>query len=870
MKNKSIIEQIIKNKYADIFDIVLCICLFVMAIYKGSFYKQDILFPNIIVTTIGVGYVLIRLFRELFSKREKVKKKSLLYNLLSIFVIVLPIAYCLPIVFGKYSSLSNSIYEMLRYVNFCVIYFIVKKSDVQNLYIKCLVIISAVLTILGIDQMTFRALEPILNKLSTGYLYQDRYRLSSTVQYANITGNIILVGYIFICMKLKNLIIKYINNRGNMEKTKDIATTKIKSIISVCICTSLLTLQVIAIILTNSRMVILLLCLFNIAISIYYAYKKRKILALIICGIFLFGVVFSENMILNITTGAYVVVYKYILLAVISANLLVCILINSTVRKYLSRLKNKLTDLYKKKRIATACSIGLFAIIVICILTLGKTFRIKVEESNPSDTSVETKKIVGITKDLSGFKEGKNRLEIDIAQNVQDSRYTINILGITNNNKEEVLGTINYFDRTDTKYVKEFRIYGGIKRVVLDIKMEKGDVTFDRVELNDKNQKLSYMFLPEKIISKFKETYTGDNSNKLRYDYFRDSIKIWENSKLFGFGGEAFKYKYQEVQSSPYISTEAHSCILQTLVEAGIIGAVVIIGIIVITIYISFYLVAKCKNEKKIYLFCSILSILTICIFDLALSFGIMIYILAVFIGILSKEYLDASREELVYENSYGKIALLSFAIVCLVPAIYFSMNIYRASLIKVESRAETLTSEEYISDIQVLNKKVLLDKYDTQYRSAVIGKYEEYKKALSSAYYSTGDKTQRAYIKEEIRNSIKNIKENTDILINNEYSDKYILELGAEEYFMNFMNFSNIYKEQFKDNEIAYAFYLGYALKLTDRITQIAPYNTKSKEIAMHIYKYYLEELIRKNDIIQSQSIANICGLLETRIKGL
>ncbi len=874
MKSKNSIDKVIKNNYVNIADIAICICLFVMAIYKGSFYKQDMLFPNLVVTITGVIYVIIKLIKEVFKKKEKVKKHATIYNILGLFIIALPIAYFMPILFGRYSSLSNSIYEMLRYVNFCIIYYIVKESKIQNLYIKCIAAISVLFTILGIDQMTFRIFEPILNSISTGYLYEDKDRLSATIQYANITGIIILIGYIFISMKAHNLSTQYINseNKVDVRMKKNKLTEKVKILIKLLICAAILTCQVIAIILTNSRLIIALLILSNIVILIYIVLKKQKVLALIQLAIFISGFIVSGDVILNISMGNYGIVYKNILIAVILSNVLVYIFTNYSARIFLSAIKNNLIVYIKNNKIVAIISAILVVFVSIYILTLGKPLSLKFEKTYTNEIATESKSTdtIRVSQDLYGFKEGINRLEIDILENAIDSRYIINILGLTDKYKQNTLETINYFDKTQSKHIKEFNIDKNIRRLILNIEVRKGDITFENVLLNNKKQKLAYMFLPSKVVSKFKETYTIDNSSKLRYDYFIDSIKIWKGSKLIGFGGEAFKYKYGEVQSYPYISTEAHSCLMQTLVEAGIFGAVIMLGIIISVLYMSIYIVIKQANKKSIYLLLSIISILIICIFDLALSFGIMIYILAIFAGIISKEYSDSIKGKLAQSNSYFKIAKLSFVIVCLIPVTYFSINIYRASLIKVQSRIETLTSEEYIIDIGMLERKISLDKYDPKYITAVIGKYEEYKKALTSSYYLTGDEKQRSYIKEETTKSIMKIKENIDILVNNEYSDKYILELGAKIYFTNFINFSNIYKEQFKDKEIAYAVYLGYALKLTDRINEIAKYSSKSREMSMELYKHYLEELTRQNDIIQSESVANICNLLKIRIKEL
>ncbi len=259
-----------------------------MAIYKGAFYKEDILFPNIALTIIGVGYVFIRIISELFAKKDKTEKRVILYNILSVLVIALPVAYILPLVFKTYSSLSNTIYEVLRYVNFCIIYYIVKKSNIQNIYLKCIILIGVILSVLGIDQMTYRLLEPFLNKLSTGYLNSDRQRLSATIQYANIAGVIILLSYIFICSKIEKLMVSLKENKYKVG-----------------LLLTILPLETIAAILTSSRLVIAGIAIFNAAILIYMFLNKKLLNAAVLFVPYLAGTIMSGIIMNNIHNNQY-------------------------------------------------------------------------------------------------------------------------------------------------------------------------------------------------------------------------------------------------------------------------------------------------------------------------------------------------------------------------------------------------------------------------------------------------------------------------------------------------------------------------------------------------------------------------------------
>ena len=200
MKEKELVEYTkkdnnISHDITGILDIIICLLLFITSIYKGAFYKADFLFPNVAISIVGVVYLIYKIIKEIMSKKDY-KPKSKIRILLDFFMLVMPFAYVLPVIFKTYASLPDSIFEMLRYVNMTIIYFIVRSSNNKQIYFNIFLLISITQMIFGLDQMTTRMFEKFLNSLSTGYL-PDKDRLSGTLQYANITGIVIGIGVIY-------------------------------------------------------------------------------------------------------------------------------------------------------------------------------------------------------------------------------------------------------------------------------------------------------------------------------------------------------------------------------------------------------------------------------------------------------------------------------------------------------------------------------------------------------------------------------------------------------------------------------------------------------------------------------------------------
>ena len=57
----------------------------------------------------------------------------------------------------------------------------------------------------------------------------------------------------------------------------------------------------------------------------------------------------------------------------------------------------------------------------------------------------------------------------------------------------------------------------------------------------------------------------------------------------------------------------------------------------------------------------------------------------------------------------------------------------------------------------------------------------------------------------------------------------------------------------------MAYAFYLNYALKLTNRIIELGPQNKVAHNMYTSILKTYIEELTRQNKYMQSATIDSV-----------
>jgi len=851
-----------KNNYiaqslTGILDIIICLLLFISSIYKGAFYKSDFLFSNAVISVIGTIYLIYKIVKELTRKNKDKKPRSKVKLLLDTFMLILPFTYALPIIFKTYVSLPDSIFELLRYVNMTVIYYIVRNTNNEKLYLNIFVLISVAQSILGIDQLTFRNFEEFLNTLSTGYL-PDLDKLSATLQYANITGIVISFGVIICFNNLSNILEK----RSKYQFAKMLA------------CILFVLLQFTSAMLTGSRVVavILLLLLFiNSIFDFIYVSKKSGIykLILIVYSVIVSGVI--ERIILNNEySKVYICIVMFSLLFVgISVLIqLICILLNKNekTQKILSFI-DKINNRYVK----FICII--LTIVLSCILI-----------SIPKDLKITSNKeeAVKVQRNIYDYKNGKNAFEIKIKTLEEDTRYYIEVIEIKDDYSAKKIATFNYYDKISNEFKTTFKLDDNVQRLNVTIEVEKGSIKVDKFKLNREDVKLSYLFIPDNIAFKIQDTFYGVYGDSLRVEYVKDAIKLFNQNPIIGIGGEGFKHTYGSVQSVGYISSEAHSAVLQALVEVGIIGTTIFIGIIALSLCLATKLVIRLKKisieDKKytIVLISIYFALLSVVIFDLAFSYAFMIYIFAVVTALLLKVYMDIISKYNERDNkqskidwSYVKIIVLSLSLVTFLYSSYFSVNAYRASLIRVPNKEEDLNIIQVAENIAYLELKTNQDRFDMDYKKELNEEYIKYKSLVTQGFVNVGnDEELRKELNKELNGVIVKIKENTDLMLEYEYYDKYVLNDVADVYIDNYMSFANIYEEQFSTKEVAYAFYLNYVLKLTDRIIELNPLSKRANDMYYDMCNKYIEELEYDNRYLNSEAVSNVIQKFKDRIK--
>ncbi|MDD4375911.1 MAG: O-antigen ligase family protein, partial [Clostridia bacterium] len=757
----------------------------------------------------------------------------------------------LPIIFNKYLSLPDSIYEMLRYINATTIYFIVRKTENVDKYFRVFLVIAIVQSLLGIDQLTSRSFESLLNNLSTGYL-QDNIRLSATIQYANVTGIVILLGSLIAYIFLP----KYKEENIKTEKTRKI---NLKEILMI----GVVLLSSVAITLTKSRTatVVMFASYLLVIIANYIKKNKEEVLKQIL--LFMLIPVLSSVIEKLINIEQYGSIYWVILLFTI-----VCIVIIKLMFMAINneKIKQFTKSISENKKIKYLVLLFLFVLTIITF-TLPKKFKIGVQNN-----------IYTLDRGIYNFKNDENEVSMKIKTLSEDTRYRISIIAYKEDYREEYLATFNYYDNVSGIFNEKINIPKNTRNLKARFVSEKGSFEVEYFKINNKEVKLSYRFLPDDIVFKVKDTFSGVYGDSLRVEYIKDSIKLLKKSPVIGLGGEAFKHGYPSVQERDYVSSEAHSALLQALVEVGIVGTTILVLILTLSILaiiklINFNRLIKHKQQRKIMaLILGYISLLSIVIFDLGFSYAFIIFVFTVYLALLINEYCKIvnknfiqevkNKKQFPFDWSYIKIIFASVSIVTLLGTAYITLNAYRASLIVVPKKNTQDTILRQHERIVYLEEKIRKDPYNIDYRSKLNAEGYIYKINLTESYLNLrGDENKqlRKEVKEELDYTIVTMKENADLMLEHEYYNKHVLKEVADTYIYNFTSFAEIYSKQFEGKELAYKFYLTYVIKLMDRIMELNPISKKANEMYEGMKQDYIEELESKNKYLNSESIGEI-----------
>lgn len=91
--------------------------------------------------------------------------------------------------------------------------------------------------------------------------------------------------------------------------------------------------------------------------------------------------------------------------------------------------------------------------------------------------------------------------------------------------------------------------------------------------------------LPGNIGERLENINMQQHSVLERWTFYKDAVKVIKDYPVIGAGGGGWASIYEQYQNNPYQSRQAHSFVMQYLVEVGILGFIVFLGFILFLFY---------------------------------------------------------------------------------------------------------------------------------------------------------------------------------------------------------------------------------------------------------------------------------------------
>lgn len=175
-KSASSVEFIIEK----IIYLSLFVILFILPFPRGLFFEKEILPTEISLFAIFLLWTIYKII-----SRQKFKFNSFL----TLSILILPLAYLLPLILGYAANKTIALNYFLRYSSYLVIFIIVsdmtKTKSHLNIWLYALILSGICTAILGIDSLAAGNLGEKFGLSNIGYQFN---RLYGVMQYPNTTG----------------------------------------------------------------------------------------------------------------------------------------------------------------------------------------------------------------------------------------------------------------------------------------------------------------------------------------------------------------------------------------------------------------------------------------------------------------------------------------------------------------------------------------------------------------------------------------------------------------------------------------------------------------------------------------------------------
>lgn len=232
--------------------------------------------------------------------------------------------------------------------------------------------------------------------------------------------------------------------------------------------------------------------------------------------------------------------------------------------------------------------------------------------------------------------------------------------------------------------------------------------------------------LPPVLENRFKNLNLKDPNILYRFIYDMDSLKLISANWLAGLGGGGWQTRHQSIQDANYIVTFVHNNFLQVFVEAGILGFISYV-LLILTSFINLlrtFIKTVDKVHKAIIsgVLCGFAALTIHSSFDFDLSYtslALLLWIMFAIASVKAENYNYTVKMSYTIQNRFIK------AIPILICAILISMNsLYFTGAYNAHQAIKYVKLSNYKSAMLFYEEAVRLDPHNSEYSSELTKLY--------------------------------------------------------------------------------------------------------------------------------------------------
>ncbi|RSK28674.1 O-antigen ligase family protein [Bacillus sp. HMF5848] len=247
---------------------------------------------------------------------------------------------------------------------------------------------------------------------------------------------------------------------------------------------------------------------------------------------------------------------------------------------------------------------------------------------------------------------------------------------------------------------------------------------------------LIFKLLPQNLQERIATINFSAASVQGRQAFYDTAFSILKESPLFGFGGGTWRYSFTKFQEVPFWSTNVHNFYLGKLIDLGLFGGTIFLGVFVFLLYLAIRQIWIQKQEEptvKIAALMSILMILSHSAMDFNMSYGTTVltvmWLFAIILEPNIQKSTNKSRKQVLITKTVGIATVLTVLIINIG---YMTAE----NMLKNQSNRDSIVETE-----STYTKAMKYNPFNTDYIVELVEMY-------ANAYTKTQDQEIKANIK--------------------------------------------------------------------------------------------------------------------------